>query len=194
MAFTVFQNTVSVIVLLVGFVWCRGRVGGRNDKCTVAALGPGGKPWQWAGNSSTVTWSYLLTVVKEEDLVLMEGAPPSEIDYPLFSINCTAAPHRWWATHKNKPIRSSQPLLPATQRLVPFSNLCLVRPIVQRLLKNLGMEITQPLQTSNSRIREYSADYCYSRLPVDTRTTVRTRLINNTRLAAHSSPKLWRNL
>lgn len=194
MAFEIFQNTVLVIVLLAALAACRGRTGGKEGKCTVEAIGPGGKPWHWAGSPTTVTRSYLLEVVKEEDLVLMEGAPPSMIDYPVFNIICDAAPQRWWATHRDKPKKSSQALLPATRRLVPLSNVCLVRPLLHRLLKLMEEKKPQPIQTNESRIREYSVDYCYSRLPVSVKTDVRDSLMNNTRLAAHSTPKLWKDL
>ncbi|MPC69596.1 hypothetical protein E2C01_063826 [Portunus trituberculatus] len=197
MAFTISRNIVLVIVSLAALRECEGRVGGWEGRCRVEAVGSGGKPWHWAGSPSSVTRSYLLTVVKEEDLVLMEGSPPRSVNYPLFDIQCDVSPRRWWATHRDirtKPRKSRQAMIPATRRLVPLSNICLVRPILHSLLKLLEIKKSQPIQTSDTHIREYSVDYCYWRLPVTRGTSVRQRLMNNTREAARSASELWKKL
>lgn len=197
MAFTVSRNAALVIMVLAAVRECKGRAGGGEGWCRVEAVGRGGTPWRWAGTPSSVTRNYLLAVVKEEDLLVMEGAPPPSPDYPLFDIQCDAEPRRWWAAHRDarvKSRKSRRALIPAARRLVPLSNLCLVRPALHSLLKLLQIKKRPPIKTSDGRVRKYSVDYCYWRLPVTRRTAVRQRLINNTRQAARSASALWKEL
>lgn len=183
-----------VLVLLAVVATQRGAAAARESSCVVEAVGRGGGPWHAVGRPRTVTRRYLLAVVKEEDLLLMEGPPPPAAQQPLFRITCDAAPRLMWASHRDGPRASTRALLPAASRLVPLSNACLVRPILHGLLKILDRRKPQPVQTDENRIRQYSGDYCFKSLPVTSRTSVREKLSNNTRLAALAAQELWRNL
>lgn len=166
----------------------------RESNCVVEALGRGGGPWHAVGGPRTVTRRYLLTVVKEDDLLLMAGPPPPTVQQPMFRITCDAAPNLMWASHRDGLSASARDLLPAATRLVPFSNACLVRPILHELLKILDIRKPRPKQTDKNRIREYSRDYCSTSLPVTRRTGTLERLANNSRNAALNAQDLWQNL
>lgn len=193
MNLTVFHN-LSVLILLAVVATREGAAAPRGSRCVVEAVARGGGPWHAVGRPRAVARRYLLTVVKEEDLLLMAGAPPPSSQQPLFRITCDAAPRLMWASHRDGPRASPRSLLPAAGRLVPFSNTCLTRPILLGLLKILDRKIPRPIQTDESRIREYSGDYCVKSLPVTSRTDVREKLLKNTRLAVLNAHDLWRNL
>lgn len=193
MKLKVYHN-LSVLILLGVVATRRGAAVARGNKCVVEAVGRGGGPWHAVGRPRAVTRRYLLTVVKEEDLLLMAGPPPPAAQQPLFRITCDAAPRLMWASHRDGPRTSPKTLLPAASRLVPFSNTCHTRPILLGLLKILNRRKPRPPQTDESRIREYSGDYCFRSLPVTSKTAVREKLAKNTRLAVLNSHDLWRNL
>lgn len=193
MSLKVFHN-ISALVILAVVATRRGAAAPRGNKCVVEAVGHGGRAWYSVGRPRMVMRRYLLTVVKEENLLLMEGPPPLSEQQPLFRITCDAAPRLMWASHREGPRASPQTLLPAASRLVPFSNTCLTRPILLGLLKILDRRKPRPIQTDESRIREYSDDYCFKSLPVTSKTSVQEQLAKNTRLTAHAAQDLWRNL
>lgn len=189
----VFHN-LSVLILLAVVSTRRGAAAPRGSKCVVEAVGRSGGPWHAVGRPRAVTRRYLLTVVKEEDLLLMAGPPPPAAHQPLFRITCDAAPRLMWASQRDGPKTSPRTLLPAASRLVPFSNTCLTRPILLGLLKILDRRNPRPLQTDESRIREYSGDYCFKPLPVTSKTALREKLAKNTRFAVLNAHDLWQNL